>query len=164
MYSRALLERKRSGRPQMSPRNMLPGSRDMKGLRATSQLRCHITLRSLYLSRACIVTSPFWICVNPSLFHYSLFRRFYRADRLLWDIYIYIRYRSAEFPRLISTTLGSEEEERKWKSDAVYESYLEISMDGNLIFFSLSSRASLFHPVKLSRPLFNRGSNENKAG
>lgn len=78
--------------------------------------------------------------------------------------YIYIRYRSAEFPRLISTTLGSEEEERRWKSDAVYESYLEISMDGNLIFFSLSSRASLFHPVKLSRPLFNRGSNENKAG
>lgn len=81
-----------------------------------------------------------------------------------YGIYIYIRYRSAEFPRLISTTLGSEEEERRWKSDAVYESYLEISMDGNLIFFSLSSRASLFHPVKLSRPLFNCGSNENKAG
>lgn len=32
---------------------------------------------------------PFEYASTPSLFHYSLFRRFYRADRLLWDIYIY---------------------------------------------------------------------------
>lgn len=57
---------------------------------------------------------------------------------------------------------GKEVEKRK-KGDA---SYLEISMDGNLIFFF--SSFSLFPlcsiPVKLSRPLFNRGPNENKAG
>lgn len=74
----------------MSPRNVLPGSRDMKGLRATSQLRCHITLRSLYLSRACIVTSPFWICVNPlslSLFIISPFLS--RRSVIMGYIYIY---------------------------------------------------------------------------
>lgn len=60
---------------------------------------------------------------------------------------------------------GKEVEKRK-KGDA---SYLEISMDGNLIFFfpsfSLFPRVPLCSiPVKLSRPLFNRGPNENKAG
>lgn len=32
---------------------------------------------------------PFEYASTLSLFHYSLFRRFYRADRLLWDIYIF---------------------------------------------------------------------------
>lgn len=47
---------------------------------------------------------PFEYASTPSLFHYSLFRRFYRADRLLWDVCSI----SIEFPRLISTTLRSE--------------------------------------------------------
>lgn len=53
----------------------------------------------------------------------------------------------------------------KAKKKATREPYLEISMDGNLIFFfsfSLFPLCSI--PVKLSRPLFNRGPNENKAG
>lgn len=162
MYSRALLERK-----QWSAANV--SSQRVAGLTGHEGFACHepATL-SYYTSLPVFVTSVYRYVallnmrqpLSLSLFIISPFL----SRRSVIMGYIYIRYRSAEFPRLISTTLGSEEEERRWKSDAVYESYLEISMDGNLIFFSLSSRASLFHPVKLSRPLFNRGSNENKAG
>lgn len=112
---------------------------------------------------------PFEYASTPSLSFIIHYSAVIIAPIGYYRIYIYIRYRSVEFPRLISTTLGSEKwKERRWKSEkkATREPYLEISMDGNLIFFF--SSFSLFPlcsiPVKLSRPLFNRGPNENKAG
>lgn len=158
-----------------SPANV--SSQRVAGLTGREGFACHepATL-SYYTSLPVFVTSVYRYVallnmrqppLSLSLFIIPPFLS--RRSVIIGYVYIYIRYRSAEFPRLISTTLGSEKwKERRWKSEkkATREPYLEISMDGNLIFFF--SSFSLFPlcsiPVKLSRPLFNRGPNENKAG
>lgn len=159
-----------------SPANV--SSQRVAGLTGREGFACHepATL-SYYTSLPVFVTSVYrYVALlnmrQPPLSFIIHYSTVFIAPIGYYRIYIYIRYRSAEFPRLISTTLGSEKwKERRWKSEkkATREPYLEISMDGNLIFFfpsfSLFPRVPLCSiPVKLSRPLFNRGPNENKAG
>lgn len=158
---------------QWSPANV--SSQRVAGLTGREGFACHepATL-SYYTSLPVFVTSVYrYVALlnmrQPPLSFIIHYSAVFIAPIGYYRICIYIY--SISISRVSTTYFhdagireveGKEVEKRK-KGDA---SYLEISMDGNLIFFF--SSFSLFPlcsiPVKLSRPLFNRGPNENKAG
>lgn len=156
-----------------SPANV--SSQRVAGLTGREGFACHepATL-SYYTSPPVFVTSVYrYVALlnmrQPPLSFIIHYSTVFIAPIGYYRIYIYIRYRSVEFPRLISTTLGSEKwKERRWKSEKKSDAR---TVSGNFngwkpnFFFSSFSLFPLCSiPVKLSRPLFNRGPNENKAG